>query len=206
MMTRLLLSITALVILTACGPRLEQVTDYIPPTSQQGLACIQEAQVARQACQADNERRVNACFDDARQESYRQLALQEEQYTLDLEAYIDLQGEYEAARNGYNEQQRLILRDGELAYVRCSNDVNLAQVANFPQCKRHLDEAQKRAEQLLPPIAPIRPIRPTQEAIFNDLSRNCPQQTTNCTIGFDEAYISCGGRIERNTICVANCN
>ncbi|NNJ73380.1 MAG: hypothetical protein HKP09_09390, partial [Enterobacterales bacterium] len=149
--------LVATLLISACGPRLEQVTDYIPPITESGLACIQNAQAERQNCKAQNNQRVNACIESARQDSYRVLKDREQQYTIELETYIDLQNEFEAARKGYNEQQRLILRDGELAYVRCSNDVNMSQVNKFPECKRFLDEARARAEQLLAPIAPVRP-------------------------------------------------
>ena len=205
-MRQLILVLLILLLVTACGPRLEQVVDYIPPVTESGLACIQQAESQRQMCQQDNEQRVNACMEDARQQSYRELAIREEQYTADLETYIDLQDQFEKAKRAYNEQRRLVLRDGELAYIRCSNDVNLTQTANYPQCQRFLDEGRGRADQLLKPQPPLRPVRPQQEQIFRELSRNCSSVRTNCNTGYDQSYISCGGRIERSTVCVANCN
>lgn len=204
MQTRFIILLLTLVI-TACGPRLEQVKNYVPPIGENGLACIQMAQTDRQSCNDNNTYLVRACNDKAERESYDALQTRERQYTAELEQFIDLQKDFNNARAAYNEQRRLIMRDGELAYIRCSNDINLAQLEQFPQCKRFFDEAEKKADRLLVPREPLSPVKPNHADILRELSRNCSSQTTDCNQNFDDAYISCGGQINFSTICVDNC-
>jgi len=193
-------------LVSACGPRLQQVKNYIPPVTGFGMECLNKADMSRNQCEVDNQSRLAACHVEAEEQANVLLAEQEKQYTYALEEYIDAERGYELAFADYEEQQRLLRRDGELAYVRCSKDVNMTRVNEFPQCKRLLDDANRKADRLVPPAAPAQPRRPSYDVIVSGLKRECNSVKVNCTALYDEAYLACGGQIDVQTICVANCD
>lgn len=196
----------AAVFITGCGPRLQQVKNYIPPATVAGVECLQQVDVDRQKCQTENSLRIEQCREAAHGEAEIIHQKRMEQYTTELENFIDAESEYEAAYAAYKEQQRLFIRDGQLAYIQCSNDTNMSRIDQFPQCKKHVTEAERRADDLAEPIAPVRPVRPSLEQIVFNLQRQCHQNQQPCDQYYDNAYVSCGGRINLETVCVANCN
>ena len=194
------------IIISGCGPRLQQVKKYIPPATVAGVECLQQADLDRQKCQSENSLRIEQCREAAYGEAEIVHQQQMAQYTTDLENFIDAESDYEAAYAAYKEQQRLFIRDGQLAYIQCSNDTNMSHVDQFPQCKSHLDQAQRRANDLSEPLPPVRPARPSLEQIAFNLQRQCHQHQQPCDQYYDNAYVSCGGRINLETVCIANCN
>ena len=193
-------------VLAACGPRMQQVKNYIPPVTDFGKECLETADRDRNSCEANNMNLIQECHSQAQLEAGDILEQQEREYTVALEDYIDAQKGYELLVIDFEEQQRLIRADGELAYVRCSKDVNMTRTSEFPECRKLLTEANKRANKLAPPVEPIRPRRPNFDAIYAGLKRQCNSVKTNCGALYDEAYVACGGQIEYQTICVANCD
>lgn len=193
-------------LISACGPRMQQVKNYIPPVTDFGKGCLERADRDRNRCELTNQDKMAQCYSDAQIESERILELQERDYTIALEDYIDAQSGYELLLADYEEQQRLIRADGELAYVRCSNDVNLTRMAEYPECRKLVTQANKRANRLAAPDAPIRPMRPSLQVILADLHRQCRSNQVDCGQLYDEAYVSCGGQIEYQSVCVANCD
>lgn len=203
---KVLLALATVALVSACGPRLQQVKNYIPPEGEQGLACLSQADRDRNQCEVDNQKRLSLCHAEAEQKASVTLAEQERDYGYALEEYIAAERGYELAYADYREQQRLIKRDGELAYVRCSGDVDLTQIDQFPQCKRELDNAERKANRLVPPDQPRQPTRPSYDDILAEYKRECKSVLENCGALYDQAYVSCGGQIDIQTICVANCN
>lgn len=203
---KIIVILAGALLMTACGPRLQQVKNYIPPVTEFGLECLNKADMNKNQCEVDNQNRLAACHVEAEERAAVILAEQEKQYTIALEDYIDAERGYELAFADYEEQQRLLRRDGELAYIRCSKDVNMTRVNEFPQCKPFLDDANRKADRLIPPAAPIQPRRPSFNVIASGLKRECNSVKANCTALYDEAYVACGGQIDVQTICVANCN
>ncbi len=202
----LLTIISMLYLISACGPRMQQVKNYIPPVTDFGKSCLERADRDRNSCEVTNQDNIAQCYSNAQIESERILELQERDYTVALEDYIDAQTGYELLLADYEEQQRLIRADGELAYVRCSNDVNMTRMAEYPECRKLVTQANKRANRLAAPDEPIRPVRPSLQSILSDLHRQCRSEAINCGQLYDEAYVSCGGQIEYQSICVANCD
>ena len=202
---QLIFVLLSTIALSACVPRMQQVKNYIPPVTDFGMQCLEKADQSRNRCELANQKRIAECHSRAEQQATEILAVQEKQYTFALEDYIDAEKGYELAVADYEEQKRLLRNDGELAYVKCSNDVNLSRMAEFPRCKKMLDDAYRRANQLSAPRAPDRPRRPTYESIVAGLKRDCNSVKVNCGVLYDESYKACGGQIDYQSICVANC-
>ena len=203
---KIILVIISVVMITACGPRLQQVKNYIPPVTELGLECLSEADVSNNLCHANNQSRFDVCYLEAEQRAFAILTTKEKEYTNALEEYIVAERFYELAYVDYEEQQRLVRRDGELAYVRCSGDVNLTRFNELPQCKKLIDEANRKARRLPAPAKPMQPIRPTYSTILAVLERECNSLKEDCAALYDQAYLACGGQIDVQTICVSNCN
>jgi len=198
--------IITVLLLTACGPKMKQVKEYIPPMTQQGVVCLNEAEQSRQTCINNNAQQMEQCVQQANVLADDELVIQERHYTRALEDYIDLEKEHEYLMADYEEQKRLIIRDGDLAYVQCSKDVEMVAISQFPECKKHLKQSKRRIKDLREPEAPYRPRPPNRNVIMSQFVKQCEQQQNNCSRLYDQLYVSCGGTINYDSVCIANCN
>jgi len=191
--------------ITACGPRMTTVTDYTPPVTDSGMRCVVAANQDRAACESANSIAIEQCSERASIDADHALNHAQKMYTKNLEQYIVDDERYEHNFIHYQEQKRLILRDGELAYIKCSDDVKMESVDQFPECKKFLKKAKKRAKKLYPPHSPDKPYPPNRNTIFNRFLSECNNQMINCEQAFNQSYRSCGGTITNRQVCVSNC-
>ena len=194
------------VLLTACGPRMQTVKDYYPPDSDAGMRCVQNATSEQSRCETNNQLRLNQCHRDAEVQGQMAFDDANREYTLLLERYIDDNEYYDEQVKEYQEQRRLLIRDGELAYIKCSRDVNMTAIDKHPKCKTYLDKGRRRADELLEPMQPTKPVAPSLGSITSRIKSACRSTQVNCASQFDQAYQACGGRIEARQVCVANCD
>jgi len=194
------------ILLISCGPRMSTVTDYVPPSSTSGLDCIARANQDRSSCESDNASTFEQCKDNIAYETEEAYDLAQYEYTHQLEMYILADDKYEHDFAHYEEQKRLLIHDGELKYIRCSNDVKMQEIANYPQCKKFLDKAKKRSKKLRPPSIPVKPYAPSKENIYSRLLGKCRNINTDCEFLFNQAYRACGGTVTNRQVCVSNCD
>lgn len=197
--------LTTFALITACGPRMTTVTDYIPPVTDSGMRCVVVANQDRAACDNANSIAIEQCSEIATLDAEQAFNHAQKIYTKKLEQYIVDDELYEHKTLHYQEQKRLILRDGELAYIKCSDDVKMKNIEQFPECKKHLKKAKKRAKKLYPPHSPVKPYSPNRNTIFNRFLSECNNQMMNCEQAFNQSYRSCGGTITNRQVCVSNC-
>ncbi len=192
--------------ITACGPRITTVTDYTPPVTDSGMRCVATANQDSAACESANRLAIGQCSERAAIDADQAFNHAEKNYTKKLEQYIVEDERYEHKLLHFQEQTRLILRDGELAYIKCSDDVKLENIDQFPECKKFLKKSKKRAKKLYPPHSPVKPYPPNRNTIFNRFLSECNNQTMNCEQAFNQSYRSCGGTIINRQVCVSNCD
>ena len=136
------------ILLISCGPRMSTVTDYVPPSSASGLDCIAKANQDRSSCESDLARSFDQCKESVAYETEDAYDLAQYEYTHQLEMYILADEKYEHDFAHFEEQKRLLIHDGELKYIRCSNDIKMQEIDNYPQCKNFLVKAKKRSKEL----------------------------------------------------------
>ncbi|PCJ49235.1 MAG: hypothetical protein COA74_06630 [Gammaproteobacteria bacterium] len=193
-------------LLSGCGPVMKNVTDYIPPTSDSGLECVARANDSRNTCQSDNVVAFQQCSEQASYDTEQHYAQAKDIYTEALERYIIDHEHYEIAYQEYEQQQQLLMSEGELDYIRCSKDINMTSINKFPACKKLLDAAIKRAKKLYEPNYPAKPYAPTRDRIFNRLRAKCKDTALNCDQIFNQSFRSCGGVITNRQVCISNCD
>lgn len=191
--------------LAACGPIMKTVTDYHPPESASGVLCISNANHDRDSCESINRREFQQCESAAAINADQAYAFAKNRYIQLLEDYIVHHQQHEEDYAHYVEQKRLLNRDGELEYIKCSNDVKMERVGQNPSCRRFLKQAQKRADRLHEPIEPIKPYAPNRNRMFHQYREECQHPKVNCEQAFDLSYRSCGGSIIYRQVCISNC-
>ncbi|MCP3673827.1 MAG: hypothetical protein GY829_05070 [Gammaproteobacteria bacterium] len=192
--------------ITACGPRMTTVTDYIPPVTDSGMRCVVAANQGRTACELGNSKAIEQCSERAAIDADQAFDHAQKTYTKNLEQYIVADEVYEHKLHNFKEQKRLLLHDGELAYIKCSEDVKMKNIEQFPECKKFLKKAKKRVENLYPPHSPVKPYPPNRNTIFNNFVSQCNNQMINCQQAYNQSYRSCGGTITNRQVCVSNCD
>ncbi len=55
------------------------------------------------------------------------------------------------------------------------------------------------------PHEPYRPIKPTLDAEIKEFQKNCSREC-GCTKSYDSCFVSCGGKLNYEKICVENCD
>ncbi|MFT5452917.1 MAG: hypothetical protein ACI9N9_002415 [Enterobacterales bacterium] len=193
-------------LLSGCGPVMKTVTDYHPPTSDADVECVSRAHERRNVCQRDNAMAFQQCSDKAAVDTEQAYYQAKDIYTEELETYIITHERYERDYDNYEEQKQLLISEGELAYIRCSKDVDMLNVDKFPSCKKLIKEAKKRAKRLYRPISPAKPYAPNRNSIFNSLREQCKNTAMNCEQIFNQGFRSCGGSITTRQVCVSNCD
>ncbi len=194
------------VILASCGPRMSTVTDYVPPASASGLDCIAKANQDRSGCETDYDKAFIQCKDRIAYETEDAYKLAQNEYTHQLEMYIHADEKYEHDFTHYEEQKRLLIHDGELKYIRCSNDVKMQEINKFPECKKFITKAKKRSKKLRPPSTPVKPYAPDRDHIYSQLMGKCRNMNNDCEFHFNQAYRACGGTVTNRQVCVSNCD
>ena len=197
--------ITMLGLLPACGPRMQTVTDYMPPVTDSGMRCVARANQDRAACDSGNRIAMEQCTERAAVDADQAFNHAKNTYTKQLESYIRANEHYDHEYEHYLNQKNLLIRDGELDYIRCSDDVKMENVNQFPKCKKFLKKANKRADKLRQPRSPIKPYPPNRNAIFNRFRSSCNNADSNCELAFNQSYRSCGGTVSTRQVCVSNC-
>ena len=200
-----LIALTMFGFITACGPRMTTVTDFTPPVTDSGMRCVVTANQDRAACENANSLAIEQCSERAGIDAEQAFNHAQKIYTKNLERYIVEDELYEHKLLQYQEQKRLILRDGELEYIKCSNDVKMEKVDQFPECKKFIKKAKKRAKKLYPPHSPVKPFPPSRNKIYNRFLSECNNHIVNCEQAFTQSYRSCGGTITNRQVCVSNC-
>jgi len=128
-------------LLTACGPRMSTVTDYIPPVTESGMHCVSKANQARGHCEENSRLVLEQCNEKAMVDAEQAFFYAKNQYTKQLEKYIRANEQYEHNYRHYKEQKHLLISAGELEYIRCSDDLKMEKIDQFPKCKKFIKKA-----------------------------------------------------------------
>jgi len=202
-----LLSILSIAwMLTACGPKMKTITDYYPPTTDNGLRCVTRANQDRASCDQNNKTIFAECTEKAVYDADRAYLQAKNDYTIALENYIVADDHYDYNYAHYEKQKRLLVQEGELKYIRCSDDVKMQHIEEFPKCEKLLKKAKKKADKLRPPTVPVKPYAPNRDRIYKQMKSKCHNLLNNCEQNFNQSYIACGGSISNRQVCVSNCS
>ena len=175
------LTLAVALLLTGCaGPRFATEMRYVPPGGEAGEACLQGCHIDMQACRADCQSRRESCIEG-------------------IEPRVDTA--FERVLRQYEADRKLYLR--ELQFYRLERAVHFGFYHHpfyygtsgpFWHTDRYLDD---------PPIPPIPPSRAgiRQQVIAEHCEIEC-----GCQARFDQCYLGCGGRIEREVLCIENCD
>ena len=181
---------------SGCSPVYKLVDRYEPPAHTRGLSCIQSCGQAEVQC-------TNQCTD--KRENCEYYAVEEARveynqalsnYTLETERYaIDLREYYADLRDYEHKVHRL---EQELADMRDS-----CAAGDKYGCK-HAQRVERELSHNAQPAQPDEPVRPTLDVYRRNAIASC-DLSCGCKEAFNTCYVTCGGRVTQDRICVDNC-
>ncbi len=220
-------------VLSGCGPQYKIITNYQPPSSASGMACVQQAQNRRQQCNDNCNYRYQQCRNSCQwqYENCRANIAQQAQAEYDRRRhrYHRDYRRYESELPAYEYQQRLLryLRQQEQQCLDHCNANHHPPVPFEPgpassggkfdrgesprqcrrSCKNHFDSL--RPQPLYSKPEP--PEEPNYQQILDSFDSDCAaacgcSEQCGCEEHYNNDYRACGGRVIKRQECVANCN
>jgi len=211
-----LMLLISLVILTSCSPRYKVKTHYKQPKTQKGKSCLKSCQHKKYVCQTNCNRKHSNCLEDARmdaKDSYDELSYE---YDMEMRDYYHDMDRYRFSLDRWESGRNRLRAD----YREASRDCARIKSAKFKKNeskkskKRRRDRLCKKSRQTekalhhhiydLKPTQPHRPIKPTFSNQLTKFQKRCSQQC-GCTKLYDSCFVSCGGTLSYQKICIENC-
>ncbi|WP_022854017.1 hypothetical protein [Thermodesulfatator atlanticus] len=188
-------------LLGACGgPKYVIKERYLAPMGLSGEICLKECQQKFEKCQQNCQKEYQKCLAAVRVEAKEIYQKELLSYQNTLTTYEEELRLYRLKLSRYQENLNRLKEDYQFFKKICKRDKD--QFA----CRRK-DELAKKLARLKGqrPIAPLKPKRPSLTAIITELSATCVSDC-GCKDLYDKCFLSCGGSIIPEKICVENCD
>ena len=185
---------------TACSPKYEIKTHYTLPTDSRGQQGIERCLTDKQDCQRSCNQKQAQC--QARKEDEVR------------QNFPNLMREFDGANRAYeNEMNRFgtAMQSWEHEHERLERDFthyrHLCDVdGDGYQCERAREMDNKlRFLSNDEPDAPARPVQPNLSQEIRNAQKHCSSDC-GCDKGYDSCFVSYGGKLDFERICVENCD
>jgi hypothetical protein len=212
-MKYLLLLIT-LIILTACSPKYIIKTHYQHPLTKTGSECIKTCEYKRDRCQTSCNNRNNICLDKAKRDAKDNLPNLFADYDMDMVDYQHDMDRYRFELDRWDYQRNLLQREYRISSDGCARLKSIYKKNKSSKTEEKKNRLCKKNSQIkkrfyhyrddLKPTEPSKPIKPSLSHEIKKFQKNC-SQSCSCTKSYDSCFISCGGKLSYQKICVDNC-
>ena len=185
-------------IFTSCGsPRYVVKYKYVPP--QDSKECLKSCERRFEECQKSCNEKYQRCVDSSWEEA-RKI------YKEELQLYREKLNNYNLKRKEYlndviewNERIKKVYRDYRFFSSLCKRRKERFACERKQELRELLDTLQEEK-----PIEPQKPEEPSLNRIFQQISSRCSADC-NCKELFDNCFVSCGGTLIPNRMCIENC-
>ena len=175
--------------------------DLTPPTTKQGLQCIQQSQLQLSQCKNSCYYQYQRCLKTSQNQAQRELPSLLKEYPLQLELWLNEREQYRRDLDFYELRMDLAEARRETYLGHC-----MKQGTKKSKCtSRHAYVS------LMPSISrpyfnKSRPVKPTLLSVTTEArTQNCSQKC-GCQSAFRLSYASCGGTVKSKKVCIRNCN
>jgi len=207
--------VTFVMLLTACSPRYIVKTHYSKPLNKEGNNCIQRCEHIRDHCQQNCNHQYNRCQINAKQEAKENFVHVMREYDLDMRDYYHEMDRYhyefdrweynrDRLQDDYRDAQRDCARIKSSNYKKDHSKSDLKKRNYLCKKSDELDKKLYHHTHSLRPTEPIRPDKPTLSEEIAKFQEQCTRQC-GCTKSYDRCFVSCGGKLYYEKICVENC-
>jgi len=200
---RMLLTACALGLLGGCAsPQYRTVYQYQPPAQMTAMAenCLNQCQQRQVLCESDCAVRTRECVQQAEQRARLEYAIAEENYEQDYRRWQIEDRLYRVERL-LRDQHKSHLKQRWLdAVERCRVEKNPpGACTEMGHYKYELDHYERHYD-----YRPDAPERPSLERLTARAAQACAGDC-GCTESFNRCYATCGGRVQAQQQCIANC-
>jgi hypothetical protein len=197
---RLLLLTFSLLIFTACSPKYIVKTHYTLPPDAQGKSCVKTCSNEQKVCQAHCNQKQDDCLMVAEQSTKATFPALMREYDDILSEYYFAKDRYDQEMDLWEREERRVHQDYEHYRSSCQGKPKKTY-----ECKRaHELDAQLHSIESHQPTPPVRPVKPSLVDEIKRAQKNCSNEC-GCIKTYDSCFVSCGGKLNYEKICVENC-
>lgn len=199
-------SMILLLLFTACSPKYMVKTHYTHPTGPNAKSCLENCETKRSTCQTQCNKQYDQCLINAEINAKDHFGLVMDEYDRELEDYYYQMDQYTLQlRQWESKEHRLQLRQDRYNQ-RCSKDQKNKKGEEPFSCKQAKEiKNQLRSMFHDKPYEPSQPFKPTLDNEIRKFQDNCSREC-QCTDSYDSCFVSCGGKLSYEKICVENCD
>jgi len=205
---------TIFILITACSPKYEIKTHYYKPLSATGDSCLKKCESKRDQCQQNCDHKYDLCQERAEHSAKNNFPLMMREYDLDMRDYYQQSDRYSSEFNNWETRRDLLQSD----YKNASKDCARIKSHGFKKGDKKIEKKKsssckksssikKKLYQHTHQLRPTEPTQPTKPMLSDEISRlqeNCSHKC-GCTKAYDSCFVSCGGTLKYEKICVENC-
>lgn len=193
-MRKVLLSLCAVLLLTACSPKYETRYELTPPKTTAGLAGIKSCDVKAQQCAQRCGEKYDQCSLKAQQEAAKVLPKMLHDYELELARWERRYSDYQRDLLLYR-----MMRDLRTEHRHCKKD----EKCNHSH-RRYYDYFDYPF--IYPSSPGSRPSKPTLASVAAKIRKQTCRKDCGCQTQFRQCYSANGGLVKPHQVCVKNCN
>ena len=131
----LVAAILAAFLVAACGPVMETRYDFVPPSTDAGMKCVQNCQSQQTACQKAEQDRIMSCRQKADRDADIAYEKARDKYINDLKLHAAAPDKYglpsepsRSANYGACQQSNQCVADYQMCYRSCGGQIHESQV------------------------------------------------------------------------------
>ena len=185
----------------ACSPKYVLKTIYTQPTTQQGIANLQQCNLKRENCQSNCNKRQNNCLIEAKHFAQTSFNSNMHEYHQLMRQYRSNVERYEHRQSSWDKEHLRIQQQFQTYSSLCNTQKNKKSY----ECRRSFDlNKDLTAQDSTKPKAPSRPDKPTLSREIRDAQRSC-SNSCGCQNEYDNCFVSSGGTLDYKKFCIENC-
>ncbi len=186
--------------MSACGgPKYVVKNRYIPPIVVKDNSCLHICEEKFESCQKACENQYQSCMADVRLKAINIYEKDIAKYEKQLAVYQEEMRFFRQKITEYQENFKKLNDDFRFFKRICQEKQDRYACLRQKELKKEIYHFKQNK-----PFRPIRPKKPNLEIIIKKLMITC-HRDCGCQEIYDRCFLSCGGTIIPEKICVENC-
>ena len=170
-----------------CSPKYKIVNKYVAPETESGKACLVECQKQYGSCKEVCKANFEICKTKAHAAAQENFELKMQRYSILLEEFLDDMEMYQLEID-------MMYFDGFGGY---GYGYGYGRYGYYPHSLFMMHP--------MPLFRPTRPRKPSLEKEIQLAEMKMCQIDCGCTKTFDDCFVTCGGIVKADRICIENC-
>lgn len=209
-MKNLLLLSASIFLLTACSPKYIVKTNYKHPFTKSSNECIKTCNSKRKKCQTSCNHKYDNCLQRGEHNAKENQSNLIYDYDVEMIDYRQDMDRYRFEFDRWEDRRDILKRDYKESSKDCarirSRFKDEKEKKKLKSCKKTIQIEKKfhHHRDSLRPTEPSRPIRPSLSDEIERFQKKC-SRSCSCDKFYNSCFVSCGGEVSYQKICVENC-